>query len=677
MQTHKLNTPIAGAPSAYLANGLIGLRIAQIPLPSGTALVNGYVGLSPEKRSEEYADAPYPVGADIQMDQVWLSERPDLVTFVSQEVDFACGELRSTFRLAVGGTTAEIDVLTFCSRTQPGLVLQEIVIRVDQPCSLVLQAHLDWRGLEGNLGYRCMPDKHQDAIVLWESRGALATIGASYISEFTGDDLKSQCRNAYGHEEDMALTRYTVDAKPGKTYRLRQIGALVPSLMHGEPHWHAARLARAGTWSGFDQIRADNRAAWAELWKSRPVLVGAEDRWQQLADACFFYLHSSVHRSSPCSIAPFGLSRRIEYSGHVFWDTETFMYPGVLLSNPGAAKSMMHYRANQLPWARAHAQLNGYDGIQFPWQTGNHGFEVSPYYTGACGGMKEEHINLDVAFAMAQYVHASGDDLFFRQQAWPVIQGVAEWIASRVIETERGYEIQHITGIDEGRDNVDNDAETNGLAAVVLREAVGFAQRLGVTPPAAWSAIAERLFIPIDAERRIVRKNDRYDLGLNQACPDTMMLTFPFAYPLANDVHKATVAYNLEHAHTYLGMPMNSANFAVWACRAGEREKAIEFIEAGMMSRVVQPYWQLVESTRQTFGVPKTVFVTACGAFMTAVLQGLTGIHLDSGDPQGWAKHPITLPAGWEAIEVEQFWAHGEPMRLTARHGAKSAELKG
>ena len=38
MQTHKLDTPMPGAPSAYLANGLIGLRIPQIPLPGGTAL---------------------------------------------------------------------------------------------------------------------------------------------------------------------------------------------------------------------------------------------------------------------------------------------------------------------------------------------------------------------------------------------------------------------------------------------------------------------------------------------------------------------------------------------------------------------------------------------------------------------------------------------------------------
>ncbi len=32
-------------------------------------------------------------------------------------------------------------------------------------------------------------------------------------------------------------------------------------------------------------------------------------------------------------------------------------------------------------------------------------------------------------------------------------------------------------------------------------------------------------------------------------------------------------------------------------------------------------------------------------------------------------------PEGWEAIEVERIWAHDEPYRLTARHGAERACL--
>jgi len=689
MRTHRIEQPIPGAEPAYLANGLVGLRIPQTPLPQGTALVNGFVGLSPEKDHEEYADAPYPVGADIAIGGAWLSERPHggawlserphLVTFRSQEYDFSCGELRSEFAFSAGGATAAVEILTFCSRTQPTLVLQEIAVRVDNPCKLILQAHIDQRGLMGTLGNRCMPGKYADGIIRWDARGGLSSVGAAYVSEFIGEDLERRRRNDYGHEQDMELTRYFIAAKPGKRYVLRQIGSLVPSIMHGEPHWQASRQVGIGTWHGFDKLRADNRAAWADLWKGRPQLVGAEQRWQEISDSCYFYLHSSVSPSTPCSVAPFGLSRRKAYSGHVFWDYETFMFPAVLLSQPEAARATMEYRCRLLPAARYNAQLNGYRGVQFPWQSGNHGWEVSPYYTGAGGGATEQHINLDVAFAMLQYVHACGDELFTRQHAWPVIQGVAEWIASRVTKTDRGYEILHVTGVDERRDNVNNDAETNGLSAVVLREAIELAGRLGITPPAIWKDIADRLFIPIDPQTRIVRKNDSYQPA-EDACPDTMMLTFPFNYPLDPAVREATVRFNLAHAHTYLGMPMNSANFAVWAGRAGERAMALEFLERGMADRLVEPYLQLIETAPRfgnRFDIKKhTYFLTGAGALLTAVLLGFTGLHLDGGDPQDWARHKVILPMGWEAIEVERIWARGKPMRLRARHGADRAQIE-
>jgi len=411
------------------------------------------------------------------------------------------------------------------------------------------------------------------------------------------------------------------------------------------------------------------------VWKGAPHLIGAEERWQAIADSCYFYLHSSVSPSSPCSAAPFGLSRK-EYGGHVFWDYETFMFPAVLLTAPETARATMEYRSRMLPMARYNAQLNGYRGIQFPWESGYGGFEVTPFYCGAGGGATENHINMDVAFAMIQYIHASGNELFLRQHAWPVVQGVAEWIASRVTKTERGYEILHVTGIDESLDNVNNDAETNGLASVVLNEVVKLAARLGISVPNSWREISNNFFIPIDPTTRIVCKNDTYK-PIDQACPDTMMLTFPFAYPLDPAVLEATMRYNIKNARTYLGMPMNSANFSVWAARAGERRLSLEFLERGISDRLVEPYLQMLEKAPRFGNVTEhTYFLTAAGALHTALLLGLTGLHLDAGEPAGWSKYPITLPAGWEAIEVEQIWARGEPMHLVARHGDGKAQLK-
>ena len=76
---------------------------------------------------------------------------------------------------------------------------------------------------------------------------------------------------------------------------------------------------------GFEAIRKNNRACWAELWKSRIRLVGAEKRWQAMADAAFFYLMSTAHTSSPSSTSMFGLATWHDYHyyfGHVMWDIE-------------------------------------------------------------------------------------------------------------------------------------------------------------------------------------------------------------------------------------------------------------------------------------------------------------------------------------------------------------------
>src|ERR1041384_3541779 len=141
MKIHTLNVAAPVKPPAYVANGLVGLRINPVPLPRGSAVVGGFVGVSSERAMEEYADAPYPVGADIHWKNGWLSARPDQAESVSQQYDFSCGELTSRFTFR----GARVEVLTFCSRTQPTLTVQQIIVEVDQPGPLVLLASIDPR----------------------------------------------------------------------------------------------------------------------------------------------------------------------------------------------------------------------------------------------------------------------------------------------------------------------------------------------------------------------------------------------------------------------------------------------------------------------------------------------------------------------------------------------------
>ncbi len=683
MKTHQISSSAPGGAPAYLSNGLIGLRIPQIPLPRGTALVNGFVCRSPEKGMEEIAESPYPLGADLQLNGVWLSERPDLALFRGQSYDFSCGELLSQFDFTACAATVKVKVVTFCSRTLPTLAVQEIALESDSTCKLVIQANIAPRGIDGRLLYRCMPARNEDGILLWESRGGLGTVGAAYATDFTGDGLEKRRRNDFGHEEDMMLTEYHVAVKPGMRCSMQQFASLVPGMMNPEPHWQAARLVRAGArWHGFNGLRQDNRAAWAELWKGRIKITGAGEAMQDAADAAFFYLHSSSHPAMPCSIAPFGLSRRKEYSGHVFWDTETFMLPILMLTDPASARSALTYRSRCVPMARHNAALNGQSGIQFPCQSGAFGNEVAPFYSGACGGTRELHFNIDVAFAFAQYAHATDDDLFIRQQAWPVLEGVSEWIASRVTKTARGYELRHVTGPDEGVDNIHNNAYTNMAAIVVLREAQAMAARMGLRPPALWKSIEQEMYLPVDPKTNVMLKHDSYEYKEGMCVPETMGGFFPFTYKHSPEVDKATARYHLDKAETYMGMPMFSALYGVWACREGERSLARRFFESGILTHVVPPFMQFNETAVNIahLGVcgdaTTTVFLTNPAGFLMSCLYGLTGIQLDGDDPHQWGKFPIVMPEGWEKIEIERVWIHGRPARLSAKHGDDHAKIE-
>ena len=55
---------------AYVANGVMGLRIRAMPLAAGLTLLSGYSGEHPQRRIEAIAVAPYPIASDIQIGEI-------------------------------------------------------------------------------------------------------------------------------------------------------------------------------------------------------------------------------------------------------------------------------------------------------------------------------------------------------------------------------------------------------------------------------------------------------------------------------------------------------------------------------------------------------------------------------------------------------------------------------
>ncbi len=635
---------------AYVSNGVMGLRIREIPLWAGLTLLNGFSGEHPIQRIEGAAVAPYPIAGDIQVAGVWMSQAAYEVTVLDQTYDFASGELKSRFDFEVQGVKTHLEVLTFCSREEPSLVCQKISFILDNTAEIVFQSIVDARPAEGRAlrSMRDLPGESQlgcDGTLFWESLGGLSTCGIAYATELKGHDCKP-VRPVL--DNNTLTTSYQFKAEAGKLYSLRQFARLIPSVTHNQPDFQAARLVALARKRGFETIQTANRAIWSELWKGRIRLVGAGAQWQGLADAAFFYLISSTHVGSPASTSIFGLATWHDYHyyyGHVMWDIETFVVPLLSLLQPHVAESILEYRWRNIEGAAANARVRGRRGLQFPWESApSSGQEAAPLPGSA--SWHEDHVSLDVARAFAFHAYATGNMEFLRSKAWPVLSGVANWITSRVTFGDRGYEILSAMGIAERETEADNAAFTNMAAVVALRDAVEAARQLGYAADPSWAKIADSMFLPM--RDRIIVSHDGFRSNEEKGgTPDPLMGVFPLGFGMPPDVEAATLDFYLNLRKGYMGSPMLSALYGVWAAYTGDRVLSAELMEDGYGRFCVGRFLQTLEYREDDFPSSHAQdrflpiwadFCSVCCSDFQGCNRGQELLTLGSGAPSSFQK---------------------------------------
>lgn len=669
-----------GALPAYVSNGLIGLRIREVPLAAGMALVSGLAGEHPERQIEAAANAPYPLAGDISVDGVWLSDQPWAISDLRQTYDFEKGELHSTFGFIAGERKVSAAVQTFASRTAPSIVIQEVRLSVDAPCEVRFRALVDVDGVRGRMLRRLTdtpgePEPACDGSLLWETTGALGRCGVALLTE--GPD-QAQRNTLASHPQGSLCTEYRLRMSPDRPARFRQFAAMIPSVLHARPDEEAVRrVARAGK-TGFDELRRRNRDAWAQLWKSRIVVEGAAERHQALIDAAFYYLNASVHHASPSSTSIFGLATWHDYHyyyGHVMWDVEAFCLPPLLVMQPEAARALLAFRTRGRAAARTNARLSNRNGLQFPWQAApTTGQEAAPGAGDAAH--HEDHVSLHIARAFSLFADIVGDDSFLKEHAWPVLRGVADWFVSRVERTARGFELPRSMGPAEVPEPPDNDAFTLMAGAEVLGRAQRVAERLGEAAPPAWAEVAADLYLPVRSDGVIAAHDDYNVREAKGATPSPLAGLFPYDFPASDTQRRKTLDFYLKLWPDYVGSPMLPALYCVWAAMAGDRKMALKLFEEGYAAYDQPRFHQCLEyRLDQAEGPAAGPFFANLGGMLLGLVYGLTGLQVDDGPPESWPRRPIVLPEGWSAVRIERLWVRGRPAQLIARHGAERAEL--
>jgi trehalose/maltose hydrolase-like predicted phosphorylase len=330
-----------------------------------------------------------------------------------------------------------------------------------------------------------------------------------------------------------------------------------------------------------------------------------------------------------------------------------------LLSSPQTAESLLRFRLRGLPAAKKVAGLFGYRGAQFPWEAAPlNGEEVTPVF--ASTGWAEQHVVPDVALAFWHYQLATADEEFLKEATWPVLRAAAEWIESRGVTTQRGFEIRNIMGPDETSNGLDNSAYVTLACRMVMKASIRCAQMMGMSAPERWQTIVRRMYLPVNTDGVLTIAEG----SSNDAFGDISYL-FPFDVDLDQAVIKRTCQAFRDRKESAVGIGFAVAAASALVAVMGDRKAANELFRLSWQPYWLEPFGMIREVSSQTYGC----FLTDYGAILQTAMLGFTGIRVSESD---WNKYDVTLPENWKSIEIERIYVRGEQKHVIARHGSKA-----
>ncbi len=442
-------------------------------------------------------------------------------------------------------------------------------------------------------------------------------------------------------DNNMHLMKFSKTIKAGETYRYSIAGSSITSAHHDDPLNEAERMTIFAKLEGRERLINFHNKAWDTLWTS-DILVEGDDQSQQDIHSMLYHLYSFVREGTDMSPSPMGLSG-LGYNGHVFWDTELWMYPSILVLHPEMAKSLVEYRYQRLTAAKRNAFNHGYKGAMFPWESAASGVEETPVW--ALSGPFEHHITACVGIAAWNYYCVTQDKDWLKEKGWPVLKETADFWASRVERNGPGqYDIKNVVAADEWAENVDNNAWTNASAKAVLQKATAAAKLLGITANPDWLQVANNIPI-LQLANGVTKEHATYNgEGIKQA--DVNLL----AYPLKEITDPQQIRKDLAYYETRVpdeGTPaMTQAIFTLLYARLGDGDKAYHFFKDAYVPNLNPPLRVIAE----TKGGTNPYFATGAGGIIQSILMGFGGLEITD---QGITQVKSALPKLWKSLIIK------------------------
>ena len=558
-----------------------------------------------------------------------------------------------------------------------------------------------WERLDQGQIEPSLTKQSQTQQAIWlqvRTRSTRIELGIATSLSLVGADAPLQATNPPGYP---TLTT-TYSAMAGKTVTVEKVVTVFTSQEVEQPV--SAAQTKLAALPAYAALLDAHQQAWDAVWQQSDVIIEG-DRTAQLAVRynLFQLLIGASPHNDRVSIPAKTLSG-FGYRGHIFWDTEIFILPFFIFTQPDRARNLLSYRYHTLNGARRKASHSGYQGAMFPWESAATGDEVTPRWAMPNDPYAEDvriwcrdreiHISADIAYAVWSYWQATGDDAWMRDCGAEVLLDTAMFWLSRVEwnAPENRYELRNVIGTDEYHEQVDNNAFTNRLVQWHLQRAQVVYEWLGQTFPdraaeltetlhltpenrLLWQTIIDRLYIPNEDSNGLIEQCEGFfnlkDINLSdyeprdrsiQALlgieatnqhqvlkqPDILMLLYLMRgiqeSPYSCNILQKNWDYYAPRTDITYGSSLGPAIHAILAADVGKAEEGYGyFMQAALVD---------LEDTRNNAG--DGIHAASAGGVWQAIVFGFGGIRLTNLGPLA-TPH---LPPTWTRLKFKLHW-HG------------------
>ena len=484
---------------------------------------------------------------------------------------------------------------------------------------------------------------------------------------------------------------------PGALLRLVKLSAVATDRdpTTREPLYQAEETLTEGAALGAEALYAEHARAWEKRWQDADLVIEGDPEAQRAMRFSLYHLLRCQPAGDPrVAICPKGYGGDAYY-GRYFWDTEIYLLPFYIYTNPSAAKDLVLFRCLTLPGARINAAALGYRGARYAWESSLDGTEQCPNWQYAD---LEVHVTADVVYGLCHYVAATDDRALLEAHGLELmVETCRYWVERADRDPAPGrYNLIGVMGPDEYTPFSRNNAFTNHLVKFVLARTVSLLGDLRAARPEAYAALAGRvgladgeietfaavalgLTLPradglvlqaedfpsladLDLARlwpdrsqpigRFVPRERRYrSKCLKQADVLALMALFPQDFTRA-EMETAYSYYEPLTSHDSSLSPTIHAIIAAWL---GYHDEAYRFFRrsAGIDLDPVQG------------GAAEGIHIANAGGNWMAVVHGFAGVR-NALQSEMLHVEPH-LPPAWQRLGFTLIW-HGCPVRIEITH---------